>query len=220
MVRPSLSWSDVVVAIPTMLERARLVAELGERVAVECQGAVLAKRLHVPGTAASIDFPALMAHALTASADRGSTWILQLEDDVWLAPDFGALAIDALVRADEAGADALTIFTRTKADLDLMPGPSLRRQSPASLSMTQGVFVRRSMMIGFDEWAPSWYREHPQHNHASDLLLGSWLSRRKAKLYAHIPSLVQHRAVPSMLPSRGGTRQSTSYRMAFGEVPS
>lgn len=216
MVGQTLSWADVVVAIPTVASRRQLLAELTARLRDECPDADVVVRRHVPGTSPRMDLPSLVDCAL--AADR--PWLLLLEDDVWLCPEFGRRAIDALARAAELGADALSLFSRLRHDLTLLDrGESFRRQAPSGFCMMQAVFITADVMAGFCDWAPEWYEAHPCHQHAADLLLGAWLSRQRASLFVHVPSLVQHRAVPSTLPNHRGIRQSETYRRAFGPVP-
>jgi hypothetical protein len=145
----------------------------------------------------------------------GRPWVLQLEDDVALAPTFGAEAL--AYGLDEA--DVVTLFSRSKDDMAALErGERTRRIGPASFSMSQGFLIRAELAAGVEAFAPSWYEAHPEHNRAADLLLGAFLSARKARVLVRVPSLVQHRRGPSTLPGHHGARQSESFRRAFGEV--
>jgi len=216
-------WNRAVIAIPSMPARAALLERLLVRLRTECRGAMLTWRVHRDGDPARVDFPAIIA----ASLDTEQRWIMHMEDDAWPAPVFGDVVPRALQHAELVAASAITFFSRHKADVaavraDLASGrlePRYRRVAPASLCMIQCVALRRETMVGFPEWAPSWYEAHPEHNHAADLLLGAWLSRQRARVLAHVPSLVQHLDVPSTLPNHRGVRQSETYRLAFGEAP-
>jgi hypothetical protein len=207
------SWSDVTVAIPTVLPaRAAPLADLVGQVAEHCPGALLVISPHVPGEPAKVDFP----RVLEAAARAGRPWILQLEDDAHLCPGFR----DEALAVDLHEIDALTLFSRTGADMTALElGHKTRRMSPKSFSMTQGFFLRASLAMGIDSFAKRFYEEHPEHNRGADLLLGAYLSSLRARVLVRIPSLVQHRHLPSTLPNHRGARQSETYRRAFGELP-
>jgi hypothetical protein len=207
------SWHDVVVAIPTILPaRQRALDRLVARVAAECPGALLLLGPHANGEPARVDFP----RVLTAAGRVGRRWILQLEDDVELCPGFGKRALEAGL--DQA--DCVTLFSRSEADLEaLARGERLRRIGPSSFSMSQAFFLRAELpALGIEDRAVEWYARHPEHNRGADLFLGHFLSSLGARVFVRIPSLVQHRLLPSTLPNHRGTRQSESYRVAFGEL--
>lgn len=207
-----VTWDDVVVAIPTVLEREALLRSLLAQVQQQCAGAEVVVHTNPPGELARATFP----RALTRAASTGRPWVLQLEDDVHLAPVFGECAL-----ADGLDAsDVLTLFSRSRRDLEAMArGEKVRPQNPSGFSMSQAFFIRRELAAEVEAFAPDWYRAHPQHNRAADLLLGAYLSSRKARVLVRVPSLVQHRRGPSTLPGHHGARQSESYRQRFGEVP-
>ena len=190
-----------------------MLRELAEQLAAECSGAAFVTRRHVPGTSARLDFPAV----IDAAVARGRPWILHVEDDVQLAPAFGRLAPEALAEAERAGVAAMSLFSRSRRDLQMLDrGERYRRQAPSSFSGLLCVFLRAGAVRGLSEWAPSWYADHPEHHHAADTLLGAWLSRQRARMLVHVPSLVQHRDAPSTLHPGAGPRQSASFRRCFG----
>lgn len=206
-----MRWSDVVVAIPTVQERRHAFEELLDDVRRHCPGAALITITHDPDEPPRVDFPRLM----TAAEKSGRPWVLQLEDDVALAPTFGrdALAIEL----DDV--DLLSLFSRSSMDLeDLEQGRSIRRVGPKSFSMSQAFFLRSEFAAGIESFSERWYEQHPQHQRAADLLLGAYLSQHKARCFIRVPSLVQHRRLPSTLPGHRGARQSESFRKAFGEI--
>ncbi len=207
------TWKDVTVAIPTVLARAPMVEQLVAQLAEQCPGANVVIQTHTPGEPARMTFPRALAHAATYLDRR---WVLQLEDDVVLAPTFGMEALAAGL--DDA--DVLTLFSRSRRDLsDMAEGKLTRRLNPSGFSMSQAFLIRRELARDVHIFAPDWYADHPQHNRAADLLLAGYLSAKRARVLVRIPSLVQHRLGPSTLPGHHGARQSESYRQAFGEVP-
>lgn len=209
-------WEDVAIVVPTVASRAALLADLVRQVREECSGARVVIHTHVEGTPARVDFPIAIASALLTVRQ----WILQLDDDVWLAPGFGRAALAAIEHAEAENVGAVSLFSRSARDLEMLSkAERWRSQPPKSFYMNQAVLLRARALDGFAAWAPSWYEEHPEHQRAADLLLGAWLSMNRQRMLVHVPSLVQHRAVPSTLQNHRGKRQSESYRRAFGEVP-
>jgi hypothetical protein len=203
------TWNDVVVAIPTCPERQRARHALYEQLAAQCGPAILMVHEHVAGEPVRVDFP----RVLRLAAEQGRPWILQLEDDVQLCPNFGA---EALAHGLDQ-ADVVTLFSRSKADLAAMDrGEVLRKIGPSSFSMSQAFFIRADLAVGIEGFAPGWYAAHPEHNRAADLLLGAYLSQKKARVLVRVPSLVQHKRLPSTLPGHHGARQSESFTRAFG----
>lgn len=207
-----ITWSYVTVAIPTVPERWRALGALLHQVAGLCPGAAIVVANHVPDTPARVDFP----HVLAVAARMGRPWVLQLEDDVVLAPTFGEAAL-AHGLDDVTG--VVTLFSRSKLDVEAWSaGHPLRRIPAGAFSMSQAFFIRRELAAGVEAFAPDWYAAHPEHNRAADLLLGAYLREQKAEVRVRVPSLVQHRGLPSTLPGHRGARQSETYRAAFGEI--
>lgn len=208
-----VQWSRVVVAIPTVAERRPMLNALLSQIERHCPSVTFSVTTHVPGEPARVTFPRALAAGAALCSGLGS-WVLQLEDDVVLAPCFGEEALNGAEQCD-----VLTLFSRSKEDLAAMGrGEKFRRVGPSSFSMSQGFLIRSDLAAGVEAFAPGWYAAHPQHNRAADLLLGAYLSARKARVLVRVPSLVQHRRGPSTLPGHHGARQSESYRRAFGEV--
>jgi hypothetical protein len=211
-----IRWSDVTIAVPTMPQRRAMKTELVDRLQTECQDARIVVREHREGDPPRMDLPALSDVALAMNRQ----WVLFVEDDVWLCPGFSSLSLAAINHSESVDVDAVALFSRAKADVQMYHnGKRWRFQPPSSFCMMQAVAVWAVTLTGLSMWAPSWYRAYPQHEHAADLLLGAWLSFKGSRMLVHVPSLVQHRKVPSTLPNHRGVRQSETYRLAFGDVP-
>lgn len=208
------TWKDFAVAIPTVAARAEMVSELVRTVGDECPGVRIVVHQHRDGDPARVDFPTVVDRAV----GTGRSWIMQFEDDVLLAPQFGSRVSAALSYVAGSGAVGATFFSRARRDIGMMEnGQRWRWQPGSAFSMSQCFVLRASALVGFGTWAPSWYAEHPEHQRAADLLLGAWLARSRARMLVHVPSLVQHRRGPSTLPHHHGARQSESFSRAFGE---
>lgn len=213
-----LTWRDVAIVIPAMPVRRPMVQQLVVEQLMPAleRGARLVVREHRRGDAPRVDYP----RAVTLGLSLNTPWLLTLEDDVWLAPDFADKALAAINEGARNGANAVSMFSRHGEDLEMLKrGQTWRSQSPKSFIMMQAIAVARPYLEGLPEWAPSWYEERPGTVHAADILLAHWLSKQKAKLHVHVPSLVQHRRSRSTLGGRAAARQSESFRKVYGEVP-
>lgn len=203
------SITTIIVTVPERLWMAKgLIYQLSR----EGTGSEFILHVHEPGTLPRVDFPAAMGKAFGA----GHEWILQLEDDVSLCPNFGRHLSESLPWIRD-NVDCATFFSRSRKDLDAMKrGERWRRIAPKAFSMSQCFIVRSSLLDGFNEWYPEWYSDNPQHERAADLLFGAWLSIKGARVAVHIPSLVQHKLGRSTIPGHYGARQSQSFEQAFG----
>ena len=145
--------------------------------------------------------------------DSHSLWIIYLEDDIVLSPRFSEVPRILVDAAADMSIGAICFF-RSKDDLD----EGVTRMAASKMSMSQCTAIRTLDPEQFEQFATDWYARHPQHHHASDLLLGAWVSHLGQDMLVHSPSLVQHRRLRSTLGPRARNRQSESFRRAFGEV--
>lgn len=212
MVGQVVSWGDTVVVIPTVGGRRAMVCRLKEELRCECKGALILSREHEANTEPSVDFPAVIDMGLRT----GREWILQLEDDVELCPAFGLRFISDIAGLVDDEMAAMTLFSRRAIDEQLLEDDIRWYSVPGKRHcMNQAVMLRSGIMSGFAEWAPTWYKAHPEHKHAADLLLGEWLSRSGIKMWVRVPSLVQHRVGPSTLGPRSRCRISKTFEIAW-----
>lgn len=205
----ALRWDQVLIVIPTMPKvRDEMLVELLFQIADQCQGATVKVIPHVEGTPAKADPPRVMGMARDLAPGR---WTLHLEDDAYLAPDFGTKALWYLATA-QGDADVVEFMTlRERPD-------GVHNIAPKSYSMTVAMAVDVNTLNGYEAFAEQWYERNPKHHHASDLLLGAWVSFTKGKIVEVYPNLVQHRVSKSTLGPRARCRQSPTYRRVYGEV--
>lgn len=202
-----LTWDDIAIVIRSHPSRAGDIGGLVHAVSWATEGAPVTVVPQPP------DAPpkANTSRWLRIGAETGRPWVLHLEDDVHVGPDFGQLPAILFTVPDRVAVAAF---------FSIADGPDgWTRVAPSRWCMHQCTAVRAGLAAGFEEFAAEWYEAHPQHRSASDLLLGAWCAHRGAGVAAYRPSLVQHRPLPSTLGPRSRRRESRSFHRAYGEIP-
>ena len=189
-------WSDISVVIPTTPMRRLEGRRLADEVARRC----------APGRLTMTEAEAKHDVVSMSSLHHGLGWLLRIEDDAHLGPDF-----DELPRWLDASYGAVSFFSlRNRPD-------GIERVAWSSFCMSVCVALRGDLMPICQEFASDWY-ERTGHCHASDFLIAAWMKHRAARMAVVYPSLVQHRALPSNFAGRSKARQSPTYRMAYGAI--
>ena len=206
---------NLIIAIPTVPSRADILPALLTALSIQMPAAPI--RIGVGGVEPRNDFPRLMARAA-----GHAEWVLQIEDDVALAPTFAIGVARGIEEAERRGAGAITFFSRARRDPTLCgkngEEPAWYWRGASSHCMNQCIAVRSSALAGIEEYAVEYFLRHSRAKHSADLLLGGLLSRARIRMLVQVPSLVQHRPLKSTIHPGCGVRQSESYRAAFGEV--
>lgn len=216
-------WSDVEVAIATVPERSRSLAELVQAVAAQAPGASIRVEVQDPR-----DGPRARIRRLYGRS-RGLGWLVALEDDVRLAPDWGARIADWIVRApvhpaaphlDDLRAGLSAWFCRKDPGDGVYDStdPAVAPENP------QGFMPSACMMVVPSRWGPdlayragAFWRENPQiEHHATDLALGVAAGDLGLSRYVVVPSAVQHRTDLESTNGARGDRVSASYLRAYG----
>ena len=201
---PSLTiLVPVVVSLPERLENAtRYLPQLG----TQCPGCVVS---FVPRVLAADADPVegirILSGALLSAA---RPWLLWLEDDCELAPDFGQRLARVIGEQSEP-APALSLFTNNGADPD-----RLRRgiryvdlEPDQNFYGCQCVLVPRDIVLAWGAALPEWYAEHRAFG--PELALDATCTRLQRPRRYHLPSLVQHRGFASSLGFSHVLRSST-----------
>lgn len=193
------------VIIPAVEERAPLLDRLVDDVkacSLTMREPVIVP--HIEGTPPNADPPRVFLACEYAPTE----WVLHLEDDARLGPDAHRIP---MILAD-ARCDVVSFFS-------LRDRPNGTESIPASTySSTVCVALRTASIEGLGAYATAWYGRHPEHVHASDLILRDFMREHRLRAAVHYPSLVQHLPVPSALGPRSTKRQSPTYRRRYGEV--
>lgn len=139
--------------------------------------------------------------ALEAAGDGPA---LHMEDDVILTRDFAA-KVEAVLA--EHGDRPVQFFSLPrKRDVE-----GSRMEPGRTFCMGQCFYLPAGMSRKLLAYAPKWPRrdEHPT---GLDLMVSDFLSAHRLRYWLHLPSLVQHRRLPSLIdPRRSKSRQSASF---------
>jgi hypothetical protein len=142
---------------------------------------------------------------LAALELAGDDAAVHLEDDIVLTNDFVA-KIEAVVA--EHAKRVVQFFSLRKRDPELgsrlMPGRSFLMAQCFYLPAGWGPSLRANEV--------TWPRPTTGYAGTSDKMIQDWLAARRVSYWLHVPSLVQHRPIPSAInPKRPRVRQSPSF---------
>jgi hypothetical protein len=140
-------------------------------------------------------------------------WVVGIEDDALLAPDFSTAFFSALAEPHPPAVQALTFYRNDRADLDCLARGERWRLIPArQFHGLVCIAVRRAVvpaiLAHWEEWP----------DEKLGIALGDLFSRRGWEIRCHVPSLVQHLDTDSILGHRTRPRRSRSFTAAYGEI--
>lgn len=202
-----MSWSDVDIAICTVQpRRSAVLGELLGQLAVQAPGASVRVEVQEPGKS-----PRERVRRLYG---RASAHLVALDDDVVLAPDWGARVLSEI--EEHPGFTVAWFERRDRPDgvHALPPG------------MLPGAFLScpRHVARAIPDLADLWWRAHPQMTlevaHGTDIAIASALDALEVPVWLQTPSAVQHRT-QARCPSTQGERPdriSESFLRVYGPV--
>lgn len=185
-----MSLRVIVMAVPWEPARVRSVREMREQV----PGIEIVWAAPLPeGTATHTWLRALDA--------AGDSPVVLLEDDVELAPRW----LERVTAAIEERPDqVIQFFSMRKADLTV----GSREEPGRTFLMNQCFYLPR----GAARALAAFSREHFAGNTSgNDLTTREWLKETGQTYWIHVPSLVQHRPLRSMIGPRSSRRQSPTF---------
>lgn len=144
-------------------------------------------------------------------------WIIYIEDDVILSPEFERCIPDAL-QSDEATAEkvaAVTFYSNSSKDI-VSEHFYFRTVAPKQFYGICCIAIKPTIVKSILRYSSKWYANHPEHHDAYDLMIGSCISEMKKKILVFVPSQVQHRDSSSLLNHKFGRRKSRSFSNAYG----
>lgn len=208
-----LTWDAVSVLIKTVAgKRARELAELQGQFAA--QGIVTTTIVGTSAEPPRENFRRL----LRAGIEAGQPWIMHVEDDAFLAPDF---AVQALACINRGVANVWSFYSARKEDLEaLEAGKKYRRVTPTQFFNTQAVCFSPVFAARMLEDLPEWEAKNPQERSGVDVFIGWFCRKHKFIICVSVPSFVQHRQLPSLLGHRKRYgRISRTFALRYGAVP-
>lgn len=209
---------DFAIVIPTILpERQDMLGMLISQLAHLCPSVAVAISPHIEGLPAKTD----CVRALRRGAAFGRQWTIYLEDDAYLAPVFYEEVTRILREAERRGFLMATFYSNAQRTVKAMEeGKRSCVIEPRYFWASVCVAIQTAEVPAVEAFAPGWYQDHPQHWHASDLLLSAYCSSRNSEILVCIPSPVQHRDPPTTLGHHvQGRRYSRTFQAAYGPIP-
>jgi len=157
-------------------------------------------------------------HLFSLAIQHDSQWIIYIEDDVILSPEFGPCVSNAL-QSNEAISNkvaAVTFYSNSSKDV-IRDTYYFRTVAPSQFYGICCIAVKPFVAKSILENAQRWYDCHKEHHDAYDLMMGACISRMKKKILVFVPSQVQHRDSRSLLNHKFGRRKSRSFSKAYGD---
>lgn len=206
-------WNDVAIIMRCVAgqrgrERAALLSQ------IQLQG--LPKPILCEGTAKE-GSRSNWKRFLRLTSALNNEWILHVEDDACLAPDFAFRAIALLSRGV---ANVLTFYSDRKRVLEaFQAGKDLTRLTYSDFCGTVCFAMPTCFATPLLDYLPQWEQMNPQHAAAEDYHLRDFCRRERLLIQASVPSLAQHRPGPSLQRHPPGRyRYSRTYLAAYGEI--
>jgi hypothetical protein len=144
---------------------------------------------------------------LDALEQSGYDAAVHLEDDILPTRDLQAKLASVIAEHPD---NVIQFFSLRVADREKGP----RWMAGRSFGMTQCFYLPRGYAAELAAYYPDWPRRHGNHG-GTDTHLQDWLAMRRERYWLHVPSLVQHLAIPSLIdPRRSTHRQSPTFNPA------
>lgn len=171
-----------------------------QSLAAECEGIIIA------GTGSPNDDFAQMIDTLT-----GCERCIVLEDDAILCPDWASRkgklpeCVDVIQLWSDRASDVETLETH---------GVGVYNRRPSDFSGAVGLVLSSKAVLVWREAWDEW--NDPKHPTAWDWCLGRAASKHGLSIGVALPSMVQHRNLPSTLGHRSRSRTSRTYASHYG----
>jgi hypothetical protein len=193
-----MEWKDfeaVIPAVMSMPKRADSVRELLKDLGRQCPGI----KVHImpqwyEETPNWRDVFVTISRGLQ---NLTSPWILYLEDDAELAPDFGELAMSDIKSVhDECG--AISFFSDREIDQLIYRGQPKMNGAILPFINSQGLAIRKEVADLWGQKIVDWWDRATKHKKkAPDMALGDICYEAGYEILIRLPSIVQHRKIPS-----------------------
>jgi hypothetical protein len=210
--------NNYAIVIPTILpQRKKYLGEVLTQLAHLCPNAPIVVSPHIQNLPPKTD----LVRALKRGAAFGLQWVIYLEDDAYLAPVFSNEVARVLKEASHRDLKVATFYSNAERTLK-----ALRQGKRSCIIQPRYFWASVCLAIYTEEipriasFAPAWYEDHPEHWHASDLLIAAYCSSINRNILCCVPSPVQHRDPPSTLGHCiRSQRYSRTFRYAYGTIP-
>ena len=198
-----MEWKDFEAVIPAVMSmpgRADSVRELLKDLAKQCPGI----KVHVmPQWYDKIPNWRDVFITISRSLQNvTSPWVLYFEDDAQLAPDFGERALPIINNVDgtvRPYCGAIAFFSSRSYDLQRFNDGITLYEPELPFVFTQGMAIRKEVVEAWSSSMVEWWdcARKNYEKKAPDMALGHACYQAGYKILVHLPSLVQHRQIPS-----------------------
>lgn len=146
-----------------------------------------------------------------------SPWIIYLQDDAVISPDFAIWLGDVLPRQSFS---VLMLYCNLRESVvAYQEGRHLTNVAHSRLNMAVGLAIAGGIVPAFRDFLPKWENANSHHNAGMDLALGAFCRHERLIIRAIVPSIVQHRDTESLLGHPCGRRKSRTFTMHYGALP-
>lgn len=152
--------------------------------------------------------------------DRDFKWLLQFEDDIWLAPDFPDLALRALEDPRAVNSAVVTFYNTFSNAIEQGRDGFKVVAGPGRAPSAQALCFKSSELDDHNEWVLDALRTGKiAPATQTDVATGAWVSATGRSWCATAPSIVQHIGNAESLVghSRNWNRMAPSYTEHYGE---
>lgn len=191
-------WEDLEVVIPAVMsipERADSVLELLRELSRQCSGI----KVHIMPQwyEETPDWRDVFVTISRGLQNLTSSWVLYFEDDAELAPDFGELAMAAIESAEDSWG-AISFFSDREIDHFICKGQIKMCEAYSPFVNSQALAIRKEVADLWGQKMVAWWDRVTRHKKkAPDMALGDICCQAGYRIMIHLPSIVQHRKIPS-----------------------
>jgi len=192
-------WSETQAIIPAVVsipERADSVRQLLIDLSKQC-----------PGISATVipqwkDHPKAAPRLAFESISKGlkgvsSPWVFYMEEDIQLSSKFGELVPEVLNQV-EVGHGAISFFSQKKADVKVLKLGRKCYLAGHPFTYSQCMAMKLVVAQAWEKMLLPWWESAPlDKKRAPDMALGDCCRDLGLKIMISLPSLVQHREIPS-----------------------
>jgi len=200
----SITWQDIAIVIPTVQPQRRdslkdLLNQLEEIKSTVCIQTQNAENTWQENQILALE---------KFSKNKDIKWVLFLEDDIVLCPNFHAIALDYLNTADRRSATLLSLYS---TDTKFISTEKILRYK---LFSTVGMFISIKVLADLCDFLREYWKR--PHKYGNGYAISMFYTINHIRSYRTMPSLIQHRVdIDSIITPKKRKRYSKSFEEFF-----